>query len=63
LEDPIDLYKSHTQKFFKADKKTDSYAETIEVGERRLRANIDELGDLDQVIYGAKAVSRQKLTA
>lgn len=26
-EDAIDLYNSHTSKFFKANKKTDSYAE------------------------------------
>jgi hypothetical protein len=35
-EDPHDMY-SHTHKFFKASKKTDKYAEEIEVGERRIR--------------------------
>ena len=59
LEDPVDIY-SHTGKFFKANKVTDSYAETIEVGERKIRGGIEEL-ELDQAIYGGKKVSRKEL--
>lgn len=42
LEDPVDMY-SHTHKFFKADKKTDSYAEQVEVGTRRIHGDLEEL--------------------
>ena len=59
-EDAIDLYNSHTSKFFKANKKTDSYAEQIEVGERRIRPNIADDEDLlDQKVYGGKKVTRK----
>lgn len=61
-EDAIDLYNSHTSKFFKANKKTDSYAEQIEVGERRIRTNIADDEDLlDQKVYGGKKVTRKQL--
>lgn len=59
LEDPVDLY-NHTQKFFKADKKTDAYADQIEVGERRLRQGLEEM-ELDEKIYGGKKISRKEL--
>ena len=59
IEDPLDIY-SHTGKFFKQDKKTDSYADTIEVGQRKIRAGIDE-SELDQAVYGGKKVSRKEL--
>lgn len=60
MEDPVDIY-SHTSKFFKADKLTDSYANTIEIGERKIRpAGIDE-SELEQAIYGGKKVSRKDL--
>ena len=60
LEDPVDIY-SHTSKFFKADKLTDSYANTIEIGERKIRpAGIDE-SELEQAVYGGKKVSRKDL--
>jgi hypothetical protein len=35
---------------------TEDYAKSIEVGERKIRANIDEL---DQAVYGGKKVSRK----
>ena len=57
LEDPLDVY-GHTHKYFKADKKTDSYADQVEVGTRRLRTGID---DMDAHVYGGKAVSRAAL--
>lgn len=57
LEDPVDVY-GHTHKFFKADKKTDSYADQVEVGTRRLRTGID---DMDAKVYGGRAVSRDAL--
>jgi hypothetical protein len=60
-ENPVDIY-NHTHKFFKASKKTDEYAKTVEVGERRIRPaiNMDDL-DLDQKIYGGKRVSRENM--
>lgn len=36
IEDPSDPY-SHVHKYFKPDRKTDGYAETVEVGERRIK--------------------------
>ena len=61
-EDPVDLYNNHTAKFFKANKKTDSYADQIEIGERRIRPNIADDEDLmDQKVYGGKKVSRKEL--
>lgn len=58
LEDPVDPY-SHTHKFFKGDKKTDSYADTIEIGTRRIRGDITE--ELDEKVYGGKKVNRDAL--
>ena len=56
------MYNNHTAKFFKANKKTDSYAEQIEVGERRFRPNIADDEDLmDQKVYGGKKISRKDL--
>jgi len=61
-EDPVDLYNSHTAKFFKANKKTDSYADQIEVGQRRIRQNIADDEDLlDQKVYGGKKITRKDL--
>ena len=59
-EDPVDLYNNHTAKFFKANKKTDSYADQIEIGERRIRPNIADDEDL-QKVYGGMKVSRKEL--
>ena len=57
----MDIY-NHTTKFFKPNKKTDSYAATVEVGERRIRpAVIGEEDELDQRVYGGKRVSRQEM--
>jgi hypothetical protein len=57
LEDPVDIY-GHTHKFFKADKKTDGYTASVEVGERRIRDGVEEL---DQRVYGGQKVSRKDL--
>jgi hypothetical protein len=55
IEDPVDIY-NHTKNFLKKNE-SDSYAKTIEVGERKIKGDID----LDDLIYGGKKISRKEL--
>lgn len=56
LEDPVDIY-DHTKSFFKDSAHKDH---EVDVGERKLRAKLDE-ADFDEVVYGGKKVSRKQL--
>lgn len=55
IEDPVDIY-NHTNQFFKSTE-TDQYADNVEIGERKIKGDID----LDDLIYGGKKISRKDL--
>jgi hypothetical protein len=58
LEDPVDIY-SHVKTFkAKNTENDDNFVKTIEIGERRIKGDLDEL---DQMIYGGKKVTREAL--
>ena len=60
LEDPFDIY-NHTKQFYKSTEKAADYDKEVEIGEKRIKGDLQMMNELDELVYGGKKVTRKDL--